>query len=384
MTKFGKHIDQSLRSLGQQALKIAVEDANINMSQIDAAYIGNAMAGVIWGQESIRGQVVLAGTGIEGIPIFNIENACASGSSAFHLAWQAVATGVHDVVLALGVEKLYHEDKTKTFNAFKGSTDVESLNQFPGGGDDTSQSIFMNVYAREAREHMNKYGTKIETIAKVAVKNSYNGSLNPLAQYQTPKSLNTIMNSRMISDPIRLLMCSPIGDGAAAVIVCSEKFARKYTSNPIYIASSVVLSGRGHREDIDKGKVRAITKAYEMAGLGAEDLDVVEVHDGGASGEIWAYEHLQLCPEGQAGELLLSGETEIGGRIPVNPSGGLLAKGHPVGATGIAQLAEIVWQLRGQAGKRQVRNAAKVGLTHNNGGYLYGDSGAAAINVLTK
>ncbi|OLO37002.1 hypothetical protein BTR23_14770 [Alkalihalophilus pseudofirmus] len=383
MTKFDKYLNRSLSFLGQEALSNALADSGIDISKIEAAYVGNAMAGAILGQESIRGQVVLSGTELEGLPVYNVENACASGSTAFHLAWMSIASGMYDVVLALGVEKLFHKDKMKTFNAFRGSTNVEALHSFPGKGNNDAQSMFMDVYAQEAREHMNKYGTTIETIAQVAVKNSFNGSLNPYAQYQQAKSLGEVMNSRMISDPIRLLMCSPIGDGAAAIILCSEKIAAQYSTKSIYVASSVVLSGKTKTsDDKDPAGTRTALKAYELAGIGANEVGVVEVHDGAAPGEIWAYEHLGLCSKGEGGNLLLSGETQIDGKIPVNPSGGLIAKGHPVGATGIAQIVELTWQMRGEARQRQIKNKPKVGLAYNNGGYLNGESAAISINIL--
>jgi acetyl-CoA acyltransferase len=384
MTKFGKHSERSLKDLSLDALNTALADAEIPLSKIEAAYVGNAMAGKLWGQDSIRGQVFLSGTGLEGIPIFNIENACASSSSAFHLAWQAIASGLHDVVLALGVEKMIHPDKNKTFQAFMGATDVEALSDFPGGGRSDNQSMFMDVYAEEARLHMEKYGTSIETIAKIAVKNSLNGSLNPFAQYQKARTLDEIMGSRIISDPLKLFMCSPLSDGAAAAILCNKHVAKQWTSKLIFVKSSVVLSGKA-RNDLGPSSIeKAADKAYKIAGIEPRDIGVVEVHDAAAPGELWAYEQLRLCPPGEGGRLIEEGLTELTGSIPVNPSGGLLSKGHPVGATGIAQIAEIVWQLQGKAGKRQISSVPNVGVTENAGGFLNGSNAAVAIHVLTR
>ncbi|QSB49934.1 thiolase family protein [Parageobacillus toebii] len=385
MTRFGKYLDRSLKELAREALQRALTDAGISLSKIEAAYVGNAVAGIITGQECIRGQVMLSGTGLEGIPIFNVENACASGSSAFHMAWMSVASGMYDVVLALGAEKMIHPERTRAFQALKGAADVEELEKFPGGGADRdNQSLFMDYYAIEARKHMEQYGTSIETFAKIAVKNSRNGSLNPNAQYQKQQTLEDVMGSRIISDPLRLLMCSPLSDGAAATILCSEKISRQLTNDPVFVASSVVYSSNPSGDVGPSNTERAAAKAYALAGIEPSDVQVAEVHDAAAPGELWAYEHLGLCAPGDGARLVESGATEIGGRIPVNPSGGLIAKGHPVGATGIAQIAEIVWQLRGQAGKRQIPGQAKVGLTHNAGGFLNGGSAAVAIHILTR
>jgi acetyl-CoA acyltransferase len=384
MTRFGKYPERSLKELAREALQRAVTDAGIDLSKIQAAYVGNAMAGVITGQECIRGQVMLSETGLEGIPVFNIENACASGSSAFNMAWMAVASGMYDVVLALGAEKMIHPDRTRAFQALKGAADVEKLEKFPGGGKDrNNQSLFMDFYAMEAREHMERFGTRIETFAKIVVKNSYNGSLNPYAQYQKQQTLEDVMASRIISDPLRLLMCSPLSDGAAAAILCSEKVAKQLSKHFVFVASSVVYSGNQSVNVGPSSTERTAAKAYELAGIQPSDVQVAEVHDAAAPGELWAYEYLGFCAPGDGALLVESGATEIGGRIPVNPSGGLIAKGHPVGATGIAQIAEIVWQLRGQAGKRQIPGQVKIGLTQNAGGFLNGGTAVEAIHILT-
>jgi acetyl-CoA acyltransferase len=288
---------------------------------------------------------------------------------------------MYDIVLVVGVEKMIHPDKTRTFRAFRGATDVEALSLFPGGGKKNHQSMFMDFYAEEARHYMELYGASREVFARIAAKNSRHGALNPYAQYQMPQTVESVLASRIIAEPLTLLMCSPLTDGAAAAVIASPTFARQWAQNPIYVSGSVVLSvdqnaGQSNVE-------RAAQRVYEMAGVGPEDLDVVEVHDAAAPGELWAYEQLGLCRPGEGVRLVDSGETELGGNIPVNPSGGLISKGHPVGATGIAQIAEIVWQLREEAGPRQVQGA-KVGLTQNAGGFLHGDSAAIAMHVLTR
>lgn len=382
MTPFGKHWDKGLKDLGREAIYGAVQDANIELSQIEAAYVGNAVAGLITGQECIRGQVILSEAGLAGIPVINTENACASGSTAFHMAWMAVASGLYDIVLALGVEKMIHQDKNRAFAALKSATDIEQLSSFPGyEGHSGEQSIFMDFYASQAQEHMKKYGTSRETFAKIAVKNSYNGSLNPYAQYQQAQSLEDILQSRVITNPLHLKMCSPISDGAAAAIVCSEKIAKQFTAKPIYVGASVVVSGMQRKNQGWDSVQIAARKAYERADIGPEDLQVIEVHDAAVPGELLAYEQLGLCATGEGGRLVESGDTRICGRIPVNPSGGLISRGHPIGATGIAQIAEVIWQIRGQAGARQIPNQPKVGLTLNEGGTLKGDYGAINIHV---
>ncbi|MDQ0340538.1 acetyl-CoA acetyltransferase [Caldalkalibacillus uzonensis] len=384
MTRFGKHLDKSLKELGKEAALNAIEDVNIDHSQIEAAFVGNAMAGILSGQECIRGQVILNDVGLSDVNVINTENACASGSSAFHLAWTAVASGVYDVVLVLAAEKMVYQDKNKAFKALESGTDVEQLKNFPGYCENSKgKSIFMDYYADEANKHMNQYGTSIETLAKIAEKNSYNGSFNPYAQYQEAHSLESILQSRMISDPLRLLMCSPVSDGAAAAVLCNKKVASKFSTKPIYVASSVGVSEVGSTND--KSTVeRAAIKSYEKAGLGPDDLDVLEVHDATVIGELLAYEQLGLCQKGQGGELIESGKTKLDGDLPVNPSGGLISRGHPVGATGVAQIVEIVWQLRGAAGKRQVSTDPKVGLTENVGGFINNDNAAAFIHLLKK
>ncbi|WP_078427666.1 thiolase family protein [Alkalihalobacterium alkalinitrilicum] len=385
MTRFGKHLNRSLKDLTNEALQGAMLDAGVNLSGIEAAYIGNAMAGIISGQECIRGQVMLSGSGLEGIPMFNVENACASGSSAFHMAWMAVASGMYDMVLAIGAEKMNHPDRSRAFRALQGAVDVEDMERNSEKSENRdNQSLFMDYYAAEAREHMSRFGTSIETIAKIVVKNSRNGSLNSRAQYQIPQTLDAVLNSRTISDPLRLLMCSPVSDGAAAAIICSEKAAKKLTNQPIFVAGSVVLSGNASDYKGASSTERAAAKAYEIAGVQPSDIQIAEVHDAAAPGEIWAYEHLGICSPGEGGRLLESGATEIGGRIPVNPSGGLISKGHPVGATGLAQIAEVVWQLRGQAESRQIPTRPRLGITQNAGGLLHGGNAAVAINILSS
>ncbi|MGH7896541.1 MAG: thiolase family protein [Candidatus Binatia bacterium] len=399
MTRFGKFLERGVRSLAEEAVQEAVKDAGLDAQDIQTAYFANAVAGLITGQEMIRGQVALRNTGILGIPIFNVENACASAASAFHLAWMAVASGQYEVALAVGSEKLYHEDKTRSFKAIGTAVDLERLAELKKRMEETkaatstgspaasaaeagqNRSFFMDIYASMTREYMKASGATAEDFADVAVKNHDHGALNPKAQYRDRCSREQVLQSREISAPLTLMMCSPIGDGAAAAILCSEKFARERgVRRPIQIRASVLLSGRDRNPDQPGAVERAAESAYERAGIGPKDIDVIEVHDAASPAELMAYEDLGLCERGGAPELLRSGATRLGGKHVVNPSGGLLAKGHPIGATGIAQIVEICEQLRGNAADRQVEGA-RIGLTENGGGFLGRDAAAMSVHV---
>ncbi len=401
MTRFGKYLDRGLKELGREAVDAALQSAGMDKSDLEVAVVGNAAAGLVTGQECVRGQVVLREMGIEAIPIVNTENACASSSTAFHLAWLYVASGMYDVALALGVEKLYHEDKQRSFAAIGAAVDVELMRDImaraaqeararaakPEGGGAAegagkSRSMFMDLYAALARNHMQRYGTTKEQFAKVAVKNHYHGSLNPHAQYRERYSLEEILASPLVAEPLTRLMCSPIGDGAAAAVLCAEEKARLHTSKPIFVQASALGSGQDHGPGEPGISERVAQKAYEMAGIGPRDLDVAEVHDASAPAEIVLYEELGFCGTGEGGPLIDSGFTELTGKLPVNTSGGLLSKGHPIGATGVAQIYEIFAQLRGEADERQVKGA-KVGLCENGGGMVRGEAAAVAVHILS-
>jgi acetyl-CoA acetyltransferase len=398
MTQFGKHLDTGLKALGAEAVTKAIADAGIQADAIEAAYVGNAAAGLVTGQECIRGQVILRSIGMGKIPVINVENACASASTALNQACAMVTAGLHDVVLALGVEKLYHEDKKKSFGAFSGAVDVEAMaaimeglrkNAAAGGAKSASsgagekRSMFMDIYAAMARGHMERYGTTAEQFAGVSAKNSFHGSLNPRAQFREAMTVEEVLAAPMIAEPLTRPMCSPIGDGAAAVIVMSSAYAKKLgIPQPVRVVSSVLHSGWDHGID-EPGTVElCAAEAYAEAGVGPDDLDVVECHDASAPAEISAYESLGLCPKGDGGKLIDEGSTKLGGRIPVNTSGGLLRKGHPVGATGIAQIVELTEQIQGRSGKRQVEGA-RIGLAHNGGGNIGADAAAMCVTILT-
>ncbi len=389
MTRFGKHVDRSMKDLAREAIEGAIQSAGVTAQDIEAAAVGNAVAGLITGQECIRGQVVLRELGIGGIPVINTENACASSSTAFHLAWLYVASGMYDVVLALGMEKLFHPDKRRTFEAIGSAIDLELADTFAremsgeqGAGAGQSRSVFMDYYANLARQHMQRYGTTQEQFARIAAKNHTNGSLNPHAQYQTRRSVEDVLAAPLIAEPLTRMMCSPIGDGAAAVLVTTVDKARQLTTRPVYVKASTLGSSNKQAAD-SPGIVSSVArKAYEQAGLGPDDLQVIEAHDATAPAELLVYEELGLCQAGEGRKLIDEGVTQLGGRCPVNPSGGLLAKGHPVGATGVAQICEIFWQLRGEAGERQVAGA-QVGLTENGGGVIDGENAVASVHVFS-
>jgi len=367
---FGKFPDRSVASLGCEAALAALADANIEARQIQTAYASRLYS------DMITAQTILKDIGIVGIEMANIENACAGGSTAVRQLWKDVAAGFVDVGIALGVESM--------------TTSPVAGKLIPPSDDDLEGLLGMampSVFALSARRLMETHGATVEDFALVSVKAHDAGLLNPQAQYRKKFTIEQVVNSRMISDPITLLQCCPNTDGAAAIILCSEEFARRYTSKLIRITGSAVLSGDyfDKKEDLTSFTfgAKAAAKAYEMAGVGPEDLDVVEIHDAFASEEIIHYEDLGLCARGDGISLLRSGATSLGGRIPVNPSGGLLSLGHPLSASGVRNICEITHHLRGTAGDRQTPNA-KVGLAQMLGGSAAGlESGAAAVHILT-
>jgi acetyl-CoA acetyltransferase len=369
MVPFGKYPDRKLSDLGWPAVKAALADAAVSPRQIQAAYCGTALGGMMSGQR------VLGRIGLTGIPIVNVENACSSSSTALRQAVIAIRSGQYDVVLVIGVEKL-----TK----FGGGTLPLEEEDW-----DVSQGLSMPaLYAMRAKRYMHEFGLTAEQLALVSVKNRRHGSLNPDAQMRVPVSLKEVMAARMIAEPFTLLHCCPTGDGAAAAVLCASQIAKQFRGDPIQVIASDVTSGKfmtGARDmTIPEITVRGAKEAYEEAGLGPGDVDLAEVHDAFSIAELLYYEAFGFCERGAAGQFVESGATTFGGKIVVNPSGGLLAKGHPVGATGAAQVVEVVRQLRGEAGARQVEGA-KVGLTHATGGGVSGfDHGACSIHIFAR
>jgi len=376
-TKFGKHTDSSIRDIAIEACLKAIRDANIKPKDVQIACAGNC-AQWEWGQGLFITQIVLREIGITKIPMLRVENGCATGSCAFRDVWYRIATGEYDIGLAFGVEQMTVVDSSKMLSIFTGRQYAEREGDmgFSAPG----------LFAMMATRHMEEFGTTREQLAMIAVKNRKYGALNPDSQLPNAVTLEEVLNSRMICDPLTLYQCCPRGDGAAAAILTTKKLAKRYTPTPIYVAANILVSG-SYTDDRSYNffdtDVRGARAAYEMAGLGPEDLDLAEVHDCFTTAELVHYEDLGFCKKGEGGRFIEEGLSDIGGKIPVNTSGGLLSKGHVIGATGMSQIIEVVRQLRGQAGKRQVEGA-KVGLQHNAGGFFHTDTAACAINILKR
>jgi acetyl-CoA acyltransferase len=377
----GQFTDKSIKDLAYPAIWGALEDAGVGPADIEVAYVGNSLAGLLTGQEGVRGQVVLQHSGITGIPVVNVENACASAATALRGAWLEVASGAADVAIAVGVEKMFVGDTARTIGALSSVSELD-LSQM-GMQFTTSYAIHPKI---NLKAKMQEYGWTSADFAKPAVKNSFNGSLNPLAQHRRPLSIEQVVQSRIVVDPLTLFMCASISDGAAAAVVCAADMAARFTGKtPIRIASCILRSGVYRLPD-DRRPDSATTTAqaaYEQAGIGPQDLQAIELHDAMAPAELMLYERLGLCRPGEGPKLIDDGTTTLRGRVPVNPSGGLCSRGHPVGATGLLQIAELVWQMRGEAGQRQIEKRPKVAMAQNQGGLLLGqDSAVYSVTIL--
>jgi acetyl-CoA acetyltransferase len=368
LTRFGKFPEKTISELAHPAILAALQDAGVSTKEVQAAYCGNVYLGMAAGQRILRD------IGMTGIPISNVENACSSGSTALREALVAIEAGIYETVLVFGVEQL---------SKFGGGV-------VPLNADDreVAQGMVMPaLYAMRAQRHMADYGTTIEQLAKVTVKNRHNGSFNPYAQFQKQCSLDDVLNSKPVADPLTLFHCCPTGDGAAALVLTSGEWAKRSSRPSVKVLASVLTSGMyksGFRE-LSKADLtsRAAKEAYEQASLGPQDIDLAEVHDAFTIAEILYYEALGFCEPGQGGRFIESGASEIGGRLPVNPSGGLLARGHPLGATGVAQVVEVYWQLLNRCDDRQIP-AAKTALTHCTGGGISGlDHVACTIHIFS-
>lgn len=394
MTPFGIHRNTSVKQLVRSAIEDARADAGTPVGSFDAAVFGNVVQGLNEGQSSIAGQVALRELGIEGIPVYNVENACATGSTAFNLAVNLIRSGSADVAVAIGVEKMNIGDPTRTMANFVGGTDVHdpaslqrTLHELGGdaGGDGAGhRSVFMDIYAAMARAHMRNFGLTAHQIAAAAAKNHAHSVSNPRAHYRIAMSIDEVLAGRRLAEPLTVPMCAPITDGAAAVIVCNTAgLDRLAAQAPIRVLASVVGTGTDRPlDDYERHITRRLSaRAYEEAGVGPRDISVAEVHDATAFAEILQSEMLGFAALGEGGALAEKGETTIGGRIPLNPSGGLMSKGHPLGATGIGQIFELVEQLRGRAGDRQV-DGARMALAENGGGFHRGEEAVAVITIL--
>ncbi len=369
MIKFGRFPEISVPKLGATAAHMALDDAGLTINDMQALYSGNL------GQASAMvGQRILAEIGQTGIPVVNCANACATGATAFREGWMSIKAGIYDMVLCVGTEQMG--------KGLLGGAGVKKGIPTEGLlGSGTMPAVF----AEAGMEHQRKYGTTFEQFAKVSVKNHHHSTLNPKAMYQIETPLETVMGAEMIAYPNTKLMCSVNVDGSAAAVICSEKKARELgkMNRAVKVRASVMTSDPYQERNLSMPDVNSCTQmaakaAYEMAGVGAQDISLVELHDCFATAEILHYGNLGLCKPEEAGHYIDAGHTALGGKIPVNVSGGLLSKGHPLGATGIANIYEVATHLRGEAGKRQVKGA-RFGMTH-----VIGLGSACAIHILEK
>ncbi len=401
MIRFNKYPDRTVRDMAHEAINLTLKDAGIEKEDLQSAFFSNTFWGMFANQHSIRGQVVLRSMGVGAIPVINVENACAGASTALHLAYTGIRAGMYDVAIAIGSEKITDPDKMKSLSAYATAMDVENFGaqmellekagktfsvkipegQTPPG---EGRSVFMDAYAMGARWHMSKFGTTQEQLALVCAKNHFHGSLNPMAQYQQDMTVEEVLADRAIAYPLTRAMCAPVGDGAAAVIVCSEKYLKKLkNARPIKIRASVHGSGMDRDFDGEDIGERLVKQAYDFAGVGPKDISLAELHDATAYGEIHQTEAMGFCPMGEGGTYAETGATRLGGKQPVNTSGGLECRGHPIGASGLAQIYEIGIQLREEAGNRQVEGA-RLGLAENGGGNIGLEEAAMCIHILEK
>ena len=401
-TAIGRHPDKSVKDLTREAVDLALGDAGATMTDIEAAWFSHTRQGMMENQNTIRGQCALRSMGFETIPIVNVENACASSSTGVNQAFANIKAGLGDVALVVGAEKMFYPDKKDLmFKAFLGGWDVhdmersktvllslgEGLDLPPEAHMDTGQhSVFMDIYASLARQHMRLHGTTARQIAAAAAKSHFHSTMNPLAQYRHDMSVDDILNDKLVAWPLTRAMCAPISDGAAAIVICSADVLSRFGRHrAVEVMGTALVSGsnRAH-DDLSRhlGKVAA-DKAYAQAGIGPQDIGVAEVHDASAFAEILQTENLGLCAPGEGGPMAERGDTRLGGRIPVNTSGGLLSKGHPIGATGAIQIHELVMQLRGEAGARQV-SGVRFAAAENGGGFFGVEEAATVVTILGR
>ncbi|MEK9662416.1 MAG: thiolase family protein [Alphaproteobacteria bacterium] len=400
MTPFGKFLDRSVKDLTREAVTTALADAGADVADIEAAWFASTAQSILEGQNAIPGEIALRNIGIQNIPVTNVENACASASTALDMAATWLEAGRGGVALGVGAEKMFTEDRELMFRVFDGGWDVHDVAAAsgrllalgagvsdPDGEQNSGQrSVFMDVYGALAKFHMKTFGTTQRQLAAVAAKNHDHSVHNPLSQYREGMSVEEVLAARKVSWPLTLPMCSPISDGAAAAILCREEELDRFDrSRAVKIHATALRSGSDRvPEEFDRHVTRrAAVDAYEIAGLGPDDMDVAEVHDATAFAEIQQVENLGFCGFGEGGPLTESGATRLGGRIPVNPSGGLESKGHPVGATGLAQIHELVTQLRGEAGARQV-DGARFAIAENGGGFHGIEEAIACVTILGR
>lgn len=396
MTPFGRHLDKSHEELTQLAARAAMADAGIEGHRIDMAVYANVIQGFFAGEMSIPGEYALRPLGISGARSFHVEQACASSTVGLHLAIDYVKTGLAEMAIVVGVEKLYSDDRAKRFAVFQQPRDLVEARGFiartahlvqpvPAGRESESPNVLMEAYAAQARLHMATYGTTQAQIAAVAAKDHTHSQWNPLSQYCEAMSVEQIMAAPQVAWPLTNPMCAPISDGASAAIVCSAEMARRIGGRAIRVLAAENRNGSDRAPDDYRHHVtrKVSALAYDRAGLGPQDMDLAEVHDASSIGEIIQTEALGLVDPGEAGPAAERGETALGGRIPVNTSGGLVSKGHPLAATGIGQIHELVTQLRGDAGARQVEGA-RIAIAENSGGFYGVEDGMSAVTILAR
>lgn len=395
MTRFGKRPDDSVKALTAEAVTAALADAGAGTADIEAAWFSNTRQPMLEGQNTVRGQIALRPLGLAGIPVTNVENACASGSTALLSAMHWIRAGAGDIALVVGADKMVWPDRPeRVAAAFGGGTDIHDRAGVVAyiramGGEDPGpdRSLFMDLYAAQAHAHKARHGTTQEDFARIASKNHTAAANNPNAQYRTPMTVEQVMADKSVVFPFTRAMCAPVSDGAAAAVICSAAGLARLSgrARAVRVRGCALLSASARAPHDFENHIgrRAATNAYEQAGLGAGDVDVVEVHDATSYAELQQIENLGLAEPGSVGARLKAGDFALGGRTPVNPSGGLVAKGHPVGATGIAQLYELTTQLRGEAGARQVERA-RIGVAENGGGFLGVEEAATVVTVLER
>jgi acetyl-CoA acetyltransferase len=382
---------QGLVEMTEQVVHGVLADSGVPIGRIGTVFVANATAGLIQGQEMIRGEVLLQGTPLAGLPVINVENACASASTAVHLAATAVGAGQADAAIVIGVEQMSHPDRRRTFGALASATDtvrrpdmfalVDDYALRARDGDDSplTSSPLMAHYADQGAKFLAGAGGGTEDLALVVAKNRLNGSLNPKAQLRRPVTVQQVLADRMVAAPLTRSMCSPVSNGAAAILIASGALCRQIDALPVRILGTGVASANPGSPVMPSQS--AAQRAYAAAGVGPGDIDVAELHDAAAPAELILMEAVGLSGAGQSIDLLRSGATALGGKLPVNPSGGLIARGHPLGATGCAQLVELTQQLRGAGGERQV-DSARLALAQNSGGVLGDGEAVGVVTIL--
>jgi acetyl-CoA acyltransferase len=400
MTRLGKFPELSVKDLTRTAVQAALRDAGLEPTAVQAAWFSNVRQGQMEGQNSIRGQCALRSMGFESIPIINVENACCSSSTGLNQAFAFIASGLADIALVVGAEKMFYPDRKELMlTAFRGGWDVHEEAQtekrllalgegvpMPALSDSGARSVFMDIYAALARQHMRLHGTTERQIAAVASKNHTHSALNPLAQYQQAMSIDEVLQDRAISWPLTRAMCAPLSDGAAALVVCNERALNRVDrGRAVRVMASALVSGSNRAPDDLSAHLgrKAAEKAYDQAGVAPRDVDLAEVHDATSFAEILHVENLGFCAAGEGGTLAERGVTRLGGRIPVNASGGLVSKGHPIAATGAIQIHDLVRQLRGEAGAMQVPGV-RIAIAENGGGFYGTEEAATVVTLLCR